>query len=320
MALGEIFHTIRYSNSWQPWGNVSQAVANNPGQFVSVSCASIGYDLHVIGMVPNGKLYHTIRYSNSWQPWGNVSQAVANNPGQFVSVSCAGIGDDLHVVGFTPSGKLYHTIRYSNSWQSWDDVSAKIANNPGKFDFVTCANVGNELHVLGLTPSGKLYHTIRYADGKNWQDWGDVSLVPNNPGKVASVCCSGIKNDLHIVVFAYPGLHHAIRDSNKVWRYWSDVTYATRATTATPSLACARVGCGGCHDLHLIYDIPNGELYHTIRFSNYWQVWGDVSNGVANNPVVSGGDDFKSISCAGIGDELHVLCIATQGIPDIGIT
>ena len=79
----EIFHTIRYSDgSWQPWGNVSATVANNPGPFYFSVCATIGNDLHVIASGVNYNLYHTIRFlrTYSWQPWRSVTAAVAHNP------------------------------------------------------------------------------------------------------------------------------------------------------------------------------------------------------------------------------------------------
>jgi hypothetical protein len=205
VPAGYLYHTIRFPNSWQPWGDVGAIVTNDPGNLgYGTACASIGNDLHVVGIHSSGDLYHTIRFPNSWQPWGNVSAAVQNNPrGQFGDVSCASIGDNLHVVALHNNGDLYHTIRFPNSWQPWGNVSAAVQNNPGKFSNVACASIGNDLHVVGVQyPSGDLYHTIRFPN--SWQPWGNVSAaVQNNPIQpgygFSSAHCASMINDLHLI-------------------------------------------------------------------------------------------------------------------------
>jgi hypothetical protein len=311
MVLGEIFHTIRYPDaSWQPWGNVSKAVGNNPGLFKSASCATVGYEPHIIALTTSGKMRHTIRFSNSWQPWGNVDTAAANNPGQFELAICAGVGDDLHVFGKS-FGELYHTIRYTklNSWQDWRSVTQVVANNPGQMNFIACADVANDLHLVGITPTtGNLYHTIRFADG-HWQDWDNLSArVGGNPGQIGQVACSGIGHDLHIIVGTNSGIHHTIRDSNGAWQNWGKVSQIAGLTGAG-YLSCARVGCGNCNDLHVLEETPN-NLEHTIRFVNTWQAWDDVSSKIANFPS----SGHLKPSCTGVGNNLHVIGIEEHGI------
>jgi hypothetical protein len=204
VPAGYLYHTIRFPNSWQPWGDVGAIVTNDPGNLgYGTACASIGNDLHVVGIHSSGDLYHTIRFPNSWQPWGNVSAAVQNNPrGQFGDVSCASIGDNLHVVALHNNGDLYHTIRFPNSWQPWGNVSAAVQNNPGKFSNVACASIGNDLHVVAANLSANLYHTIRFPN--SWQPWGNVSAaVQNNPIQpgygFSSAHCASMINDLHLI-------------------------------------------------------------------------------------------------------------------------
>jgi hypothetical protein len=143
-VVGNLYHTIRFPASWQPWGNVSAVVQNNPGNIIGFTCASIGENLHVVAIGQNEELYHTIRFKDgSWQPWGNVSAVVQNNPGKFFRVACASIGENLHVVAIGQDGNLYHTIRFPASWQPWGNVSAVVQNNPGgQFGGISCARIG----------------------------------------------------------------------------------------------------------------------------------------------------------------------------------
>jgi hypothetical protein len=85
MPAGFLYHTIRFPNSWQPWGDIGAVVGNDPGFLIIEGSASIGSDLHVVAIhVKNRELYHTIRFPNSWQPWGNVSAIVQQNPPRWV--------------------------------------------------------------------------------------------------------------------------------------------------------------------------------------------------------------------------------------------
>jgi peptidoglycan hydrolase-like protein with peptidoglycan-binding domain len=202
IRTGTIWHTIRFPTTWQPWGNVWVTVRKNPGAFKSVACASIGNDLHVIGLTNNGKMYHTIRFPTTWQDWGNVS--ARKNPGAFKSVACASIAQDVHVIGLTNNGKMYHTIRFPTTpttWQDWGNVSATVRKNPGAFKSVACASIAQDVHVIGLTNNGKMYHTIRFpTTPTTWQDWGNVSdEVEQYPGPFKSVDCASISQNVHVV-------------------------------------------------------------------------------------------------------------------------
>jgi hypothetical protein len=297
---GTIYHTIRFPtgspNNWQPWGNVSGTVRNNPGgQFSEISCASIGDNLHVLGVHSNGTIYHTIRFPITpttwdWQPWGNVSARVAAisspglgmgiAPGSFKSVACASIGNDLHVVGLAANGNIWHTIRFPPGfpnpfdWQPWGDVTATVAAissprlgmgiAPGsRFSEISCASIGGNLHVVGLHSNGSIYHTIRFPT--DWQPWGNVSAtVQNNPGGqfAAEISCASIGGNLHVV-----GLH------------------------------------------------SNGSTYHTIRFPTGspidWQPWGNVTARVAaiSSPSLPLGitPGFISAQSANMGNDLHLI-------------
>lgn len=306
MAVGELFHSIRYADAtWQPWGNVSHAVQQNPGLFQFASCATVGNDLHIIAVTNSGDMYHTIRHTISWQPWSSVTKMVADNPGKFYSGECAGVGDDLHVIGVTASGELYHTIRYTklNSWQAWGNVTQVVANNPGNLHFKACAGIGNELHLLGRTySSGELYHAIHFADG-HWQPWHNITPKVGGLG-TPQIICAGIGEDLHIVGGGSGATVHTIRDSVGVWQAWDDAPEIINLAGTEP-LSCASVGCGNCMDLHLLDGALFGSLYHTIRFTNKWQAWVNVASKIANAPS----NGSLSTHCAGIGNELHIIGI-----------
>jgi hypothetical protein len=210
IAGGQLWHTIRNSDgSWQStFGLIESHEQNNPGTFTAISCATLGDQLHVVG-VAGGQLWHTIRNSDgSWQSsFGLIESQEHNNPGSFVAVSCAGFGSSspfgdgqLHIVGIA-GGQLWHTIRNAaGNWQStFELIESQEHNNPGAFTAISCAVVGNQLQIVGIA-GGPLWHTIRNADG-SWQStFGLIeSHEQNNPGAFTAVSCAGVGNELQLV-------------------------------------------------------------------------------------------------------------------------
>jgi hypothetical protein len=337
MAEGDIFHTIRFSNSWQPWGNVTSAVANNLGPmgYGDVACAGIGNDLHVIFATGIG-MVHTIRYSNynSWQPWGSISQTIPNTPAGHFYLACAGIGDDLHVIASRTTGPgssglphVYHTIRYSDStWQPWGDVSASVGvsssvPNVPQIRAIACATVGDDLHLVGYSYNYGLVHTIRYSNSNTWQPWGNIrSAIANTPADfgIGDIACAGIGDDLHLVVNAYAQawnptttMFHTVRfDNPRSWQPWGNVSSGvTNSPGPLITIACASVR----KDLHVIGSKKPtatypGDLLHTIRYSNSmsWQPWGNVSAAITINPLQRR-CNFMPLACTGIGTQLHLV-------------
>jgi hypothetical protein len=216
-----LWHTIRYADSWQPsFGLVESQEQNNPGAFSAISCAGVGNQLQMVGIV-RGQLWHTIRNADgSWQPsFGLVESQEHNNPGAFSAISCAGVGNQLQVVGIV-GGRLWHTIRNADgSWQpSFGLVESQEHNNPGAFSAISCAGVGNQLQVVGIV-GGQLWHTIRNADG-SWQpSFGLVeSQEHNNPGAFSAISCAGVGNQLHVVGIVGGQLWHTIRNADGSWQ------------------------------------------------------------------------------------------------------
>ena len=156
---GQLWHTIRNATpSWQPtFGLVESQESNNPGAFTAISCAGVGNELQVVGIV-NGQLWHKIRNPNgTWQSsFGLIEGQESNNPGAFSEISCAGVGNELEVVGIV-NGQLWHTIRDATpSWQGFFGlVEGQESNNPGAFTEISCGGVAtapgvDELQVVGI--------------------------------------------------------------------------------------------------------------------------------------------------------------------------
>ena len=213
-------------------------------------------------------------------------------------------GPDVQLSG---SYRMWHTIRSPGGWQAWGNVSATVQGNPGLIKNLTSASVVDKLHVVALSWSGNMWHTIRSPGG--WQAWGDVSAtVTGNPGiNFKTVACASIGNDLHVISVADNGnMWHTIRSPGG-WQAWGDVS---ATVTGNPGInfktvACASIG----NDLHVISVADNGNMWHTIRSPGGWQAWGDVSATVTGNP----GINFKTVACASIGNDLHVISVADNG-------
>jgi len=204
LATWQVWHTIRNANgSWQPaFGLVEGQEGNNPGPFNAVSCAGVGNQLQLAGVV-NGQLWHTIRNADgSWQPFfGLIEGQESNNPGWFTGVGCAGVGNELQLTGVGVNGQLWHTIRHADgTWQPFFGlIEGQESNNPGKFSAVSCAGVGDQLQVVGIA-GGQLWHTIRNADG-TWQPFFGLieGQESNNPGVFSAVSCAGVGDQLQVV-------------------------------------------------------------------------------------------------------------------------
>ena len=192
-----LLHTIRFRDSWQPWGDVLASIEGNPGDIVEFNCAGIGGELHLCARASDGRLWHTIRFADRWQPWGDVLYAVQGDPGSIVEIDCASVGGQLHLCARANDGRLWHTIRFRDSWQPWGDVLASIEGNPGDIVEFNCAGIGGELHLCARASDGRVWHTIRFAD--RWQPWGDVlASIEGNPGNIVELDFADVGGQLQL--------------------------------------------------------------------------------------------------------------------------
>jgi hypothetical protein len=100
-------------------------------------------------------------------------------------------------------------------------------------------------------------------------------------------------------------LWHTIRYSAQgTWQPFGNASAAAGNPNARFSLiGCANVG----GDLHVVGAGTDGELLHTIRFTQAqgWQPWGNLS-AVLGAPAV--GESPVALGCAGVAGNLHFCC------------
>lgn len=294
---GRIFHTIRFSNSWQSYfGNVNDQESNGRSlRFNDVDDAGIGNNLHVAGVARDGMVWHTIRFSNAkWQSaFGNVNDQESN--GKHLRFREVGVGGTnsgkLHLIATDRGGVIWHTIRFSNgTWQSaFGDVNDQESNGGSlRFVSVDTATIGEDLHVVGVDTNGILRHTIRFANGTWASAFGNVNDQESNGGSLrfTSVGVASIGSSLHVTAVDTNGiLWHTIRFSNGAWQSaFGDIN---DQESNGGSLRFKDVDCGNVNgNLHVTGVATNNVLWHTIRFSNSWQsAFGDINNQESNSSL-----------------------------------
>lgn len=238
---GELWHAIRYQDSWQKFHNVGD-VLGRPGRVEDVACAVVNGELHVCTVTDQGRIMHTIRYPDRWQPWGDASSA-ARAPGTFGKVSCAAVAGSLHVVALSGrDGRPWHTVRYPDRWQPFGNV-AGAAGDRGWIDEVDCAGDGDGLHVVAVNADGKLWHTTRQPT--SWTPFADVCTTSaGRLDAVRRVACSVVNGELHVCAVDDPRrtVRHTIRYPNS-WQPWGNMTAVTESidVPAYADLACGSV-------------------------------------------------------------------------------
>ncbi len=303
---GQLFHTIRFSNSWQSFfGNVNAQESNgNILRFTDVDCSGIGGNLHVTAIATDGIIWHTIRFSNSWQSFFGSVNAQESNGGilRFSEVGCAGTtNNNLHVTAVDQNGTIWHTIRFSNSWQSsFGNVNSQESNGSSlRFGSVDCATIGGNLHVTAVDQNGIIWHTIRFSNGTWQSSFGNVNNQESNGGtlRFSNVGCAAIGGNLHVTAVGQNGIiWHTIRFSNGTWQAFFGNVNSQESNGS--SLRFIDVDCANVGDnLYVTAVGQNGIIWHTIRFSNSWQAFfGNVNSQESNGT----GLRFTAIGAGGI--------------------
>jgi hypothetical protein len=198
-----IAHTIRRANgTWLPFGDVKTATGEPSNQDVlSLACAGVSGELHVIVGSGNGSIRHTIRHADgTWLPFGDV-KSQAGDMGHILSVACTNVNGELHFVAANSDGSIWHTIRHADgTWLPFGDMKSQ-AGDRGRVEFVACASVNGELHVCTGDFDFGLWHTIRHADG-TWLPFGDVKSQAGDMGHILSVACANVivHDELHVCI------------------------------------------------------------------------------------------------------------------------
>jgi hypothetical protein len=180
-------------------------------------------------------------------------------------------------------------------------IEVQEGNNPGQFTAIGCGGINGDLHIVGIANYTDVWHTIRHADG-SWQPaFGGVG---SDQQGFPAVDCAGVGHDLHVV--AIDGIDnggpiwHTVRNADGTWQSGFD--------TVAGSLSFNYVACAGVGDeLQVVGITSGGQLWHTIRHADgTWQEpFGLIQSQEANDP-----GHFLSVSCAGVGDELHLVGVA----------
>ena len=309
------YHAIRRADgSWQPLAAVGPQ-STLPGPFSAISAA--GADdppvLQLVG-ISGGRLWHTQRgYTGTWQPaFGDVASQLHTDPGRFTAVDCAASDElevELQVVGVV-GGRLQLTIRSGDgTWRGFDDVAGHEQTSPGAFSDVACAAVdGWDLHVVGIV-DGALLHTIRSAmpgGDATWQaDFGRIATTAaGDPGPFSAVTCTaGTAGELHVLGLVNGALWHTIRHSDGSWQPFGAIdTQETNHPGPFTAISAGTTTDGTPPAVHVVA-VANGRVWHTIRHSDgSWQpTYGDVDGAAGREGVAA------SISCAGVGDALHIV-------------
>ena len=185
-------------------------------------------------------------------------------------------------------------------------------NDPGHFTAVSCAGVGDDLHLVALDRGRRhvAHHQPRLtAPGSPSFGVRAGAKKSNDPGHFTAVSCAGVGDDLHLVALtADGGMWHTSRHPDGSWepsfedvkaRQSNDPGYFT-------AVSCAGVG----DDLHLVALTADGGMWHTSRHPDgSWEPsFKDVKARQSNDPGY-----FTAVSCAGVGDDLHLVALTADG-------
>jgi hypothetical protein len=260
---GNLYHAICSGDTTNNWESLMYCGNKDLGSIVSVACANLGGELHVLALNKAGgyniKIWHTIHQGDKWLPFGDVINAAGYNYIEaLTSIACANVNNELHVLAIDDRTNVWHTIRHTNGqWKEFSDIIVETGNK-GVLTSIACANVNNELHVLAtedliFSQNGcELWHTIRHTDG-HWDLWENVIAYTGIKGVLKSVACTNVNGELHVLVTDNGGnLWHTIHHTNNQWDAFEDVKGQT--------------GCGGIIK-SVVCTNMNGELYVCAMYS-----------------------------------------------------
>lgn len=214
-ANGAVFHNIRFGHdgSWQGFLPIPGTIGRAFGSVFqgAITCASVGDDLHVVGII-QGNAWHNIRYGDrSWQGFAHVHGPNNEGHGDITSVACASTtGGELQVIGLV-HGAVWHALRNSQgTWTAFNQpgINGESINDPSRpFNSISCCGVNPIFHIVaircwvdegvGVAPIAFQdgFHVMRAADGvwntpdinslSTYVDEGDGSPINFMPGPVA---------------------------------------------------------------------------------------------------------------------------------------
>jgi hypothetical protein len=309
-ATDQLYHTVSGRDGrWQSF----ELIQGSVDAFVGASCAEVDGSLGLVGVGTDGALYHSQRRDGAWDPFVGLRDGVVDGgPREFYAAACSGARGALDLVGLGSDGRLYHAARdYEGRWQDrFDAIDAAGTRGPDAFAGAACAGIGDALHLIALDENGHLHHSVRDPDA-GWQEMRGLSQLYDAPARFVAVDCAAVwGGSLHLVgVGSDAQLYHTIRFPDGSWQRYFGVLGGQQhgvAPSFALSVACARVG----HSLGLVAICSDHRLFHSIRTPD--GSWRGSLQTAAGYPL-GAPPEFYDISCASIGNALHIVGGTWQG-------
>jgi len=188
-----------------------------------------------------------------------------------------------------------------------------------------------QLVVVGSSPPTPAYHTIRYAGG-GWQGaYGNINDQESNGADLtfSDVAAAGINGDLHVVALTLPiTLYHTIRASGGGWQgaygnindqesNRTNMSFRRAVSAAGTESGILHVVAVGINQTPPIDITGPNQLWHTMRDANgSWQTsFVNINEQVSNGSQLT----FSDVACTTIGEELHVVSLASVAGGAIGL-
>ena len=273
--------------------------------WIRQSTASTLTPWHLQMVTTAGKdLFHTVRDSNwDWSAFGDVERA-AGGIGDIAVAADAAISGTNHVLALGADGVVYETTRNSNgTWVAFRPLTAELGTLAG-IKKIAVTSVGSELGLAAITNS-RVYHAVRNADGK-WSKWGDVTASLGTLGSApVDIAAARVDDATHIGVVTADGkAFHTIRNSDRTWEKWGEITKVSGSPAKVSGIALAGTGT----DLQAVLTEPAGGIKHVARAaSGVWGTFGNL-NGILGTTPVTG------ISAAAVDNEFHTAIISNGRI------
>jgi hypothetical protein len=316
VVVDQLYHAVvGLDGRWeQPFERIEAGVDDPTVGFVGASCADVEGELALVAVGTDGRLYHSgVDRDRRWRPFSALSSEPPDDrPREFYAAACAGGHGVLQLVAVGSDGRLYHSLRRRDGgWQDrFEVVESERLGGPEAFASVSCARAGDSLQLVALGAGGQLYHAVRDPDGVWWdfRSLGRTRLY-DTPARFLAVDCAAIRGgSLQIVGAGADGrLYHTVRWPDGAWqRYFGVLGGQPHGGGLLFGLG---VGCAGSgHALGVVAIGADNQLAYCTRMPD-----GSWRRSVRAARHRHGAPAVYQVSCAAIGDALHVVGGTWQG-------
>jgi hypothetical protein len=315
VAADQLYHAVvSLDGRWERPFELIEAEVDDPPGFAGASCADVEGELALVAVGTDGRLYHTgLDRDRRWRSFSAVSSRLPDNrPEEFYAAACAGGHGVLQLVAVGSDGRLYHSLRRrGGAWQDrFEVVESERLGGPEAFATVSCARAGDSVHLAALGAGGQLYHSVRDPDGV-WRDFRCLGRgrLYDAPARFLAVDCAAIRGgSLQIVGVGADGcLYHTVLWPDGAWqRYFGVLGGQPHGGALAFGLGVACAGSG--HALGVVAIGADKRLVCSTRMPD-----GSWRRSVRAGRQRHAAPDCYQVSCAAIGDALHVVGGTWQG-------